>query len=130
MSKNTFKYVLVLLLLFLGFSNVNANSADLLHTSVCITAPKTTHNTPVALKPISHKKENHLVFETIEINEAEGDESFSKNYQPLQSFFTYFLGFISFNELYPSQKKITCHSKKYQDKSSTKLYIRFQVFII
>lgn len=129
MSYNTFKYALVLLLLFLGFSKVQANSTNLLCTNVCITASKTTHNTPIALKQISHKKENLLVFETVEINEAEGDESLSKNYQPLQNLFTYFLSFISFNELHPSQK-ITYHSKKYQDKSSTKLHIRLQVFII
>ncbi|MDB2462997.1 hypothetical protein N9W61_02715 [Algibacter sp.] len=130
MSKTIFKYLSVFALLFFsGFSNLHANSVEHLNTHVCSIAPNSAFNHST-IKPVEHRNATDLVFEITEVDEIENEESASKDHQlSFKNFLADFLSLLSYDETLQSQKAFHYY-KNYQDKSSTKLHVRLQVFII
>lgn len=131
MSKNIFKYVSVLALLFFtGISNLHANNTSHSQAYIYNQSSKISANKHVELSSRHNRNTSNLVFETVEVDEIENEESPSKHYQTsFHNFLNEVYKFIAFNEVKQSQKA-SYYNKKYQDKASTKLHVRLQVFII
>ncbi|XMO88001.1 hypothetical protein AAFN75_06835 [Algibacter sp. AS12] len=130
MSKIILKYISVFALLFFsGFSNLHAiPDASLNANNYSITSDSTFKHS--AIKPAQHTTTTNLVLEITEVDETENEESASKNNQSsFKNFLADILNLLTYNETLQSEKAFNFH-KNFQDKSSSKLHVRLQVFII
>lgn len=130
MSKNFIKYLSILSVVILtGISGLNANSIANNEGKCSLTQAETSQK--VSLKPIQQNDHNNLLFDVAESQEVENEESASKTtIFSFQHFLAEFYNIPAFEGLsIQSHKDLNCY-KNYFDKSSTKLHVRLQVFII
>lgn len=130
MSKNFIKYLSILSVVILtGISGLNANSLANNEGECSLTQDETSQK--VSLKPIQQNDHNNLLFDVVESQEVENEESASKTtIFSFQHFLSEFYNIPAFEGLsIQSHKDLNCY-KNYFDKSSTKLHVRLQVFII
>ena len=130
MSKNFIKYLSILSVVILtGISALNANSLSNNEDKCSLTQAETSKK--VSLKPIQQKDHNNLLFDVTESKEAENEESTSKTtIFSFQHFLAEFYNITTFDGLSSQSHKDLNFYKNYFDKSSTKLHVRLQVFII
>ena len=130
MSKSIIKYLSILSIAILsGISMLYANT--LADGGDFCSFHKTEINNHVAFKPIQQSDDKNLVFEIAETQEIENEESISEtNLYDLQSFLSQLLKVSLDEALCFLPKTNPYYYKNYHDKSSTKLHVRLQVFII
>lgn len=137
MSKNFIKYLSFLgLLLLVNAPNLYADSAynyiNIVKTQQdvedCVSID---NNNNTVFNPINKDVQNKLLFDVVEIQQEENEEiSNSKKIDSINNFKSASINAELFNCLSFQHKKNKYYNKKYFHESSTKLHIRFQVFII
>lgn len=130
MSKNFIKYLSILSVVILtGISGLNANSLANNESKCSLNQAETSHK--VSLKPIQQNDHNNFLFDVAESQEVENEESASKTtIFSFQHFLAEFYNISAFEGLSTQSHKDLNGYKNYFDKSSTKLHVRLQVFII
>lgn len=130
MSKKIIKFFSILsAVILIGISGLNANSLSNNESKCSLNQAETSHK--FSLKPIQQNDHNNLLFDVTESQEVENEESASKTtIFSFQDFLAEFYNIPSFEGLsIQSHKDLNCYNN-YFDKSSTKLHVRLQVFII
>ena len=130
MSKSIFKYLSVLSIIVLcGISMLYANSIESHNNACSIQQIEISNN--ASFKPLQQNDDKNIIFEVAEIQEIESEESVSKtNTYGLHGFFAKLYSISFFKEVPSQSNKDLYYYKNYHDKSSTKLHVRLQVFII
>ncbi len=133
MSKIFNKYLLFLgILLLTSGINLHANSIIEGIGATTHLGSVDTHLNNVIYHASGHKSENKFLFEITEIQEIENEESSGNNnlLSFNDCFSTTYLNAQLFNELSFQLDKVLQRHKNYFDKSTAKLHVRLQVFII
>ncbi|MDD7886072.1 hypothetical protein [Flavivirga sp. 57AJ16] len=130
MSKNIFKYLFIINIVILsGISGLYANS--LANNSDICSVHQTEINNNVTFRPLQQNNDKNLIFEIAETQEIENEEPVSKSHHDsFQSFLAERYYISALNDLLLQNHKYLYPYKNYHDKSSTKLHVRLQVFII
>jgi hypothetical protein len=132
MSKIFNKYLSFLgILLFTSGMNLHANTVV---EDIQANSNLTSVNTELSnftFNSSKHKSETKFLFETTEIQEIENEEySGEDNSLVFVAHSSSFLNAKVFNKLSFLSQTFLYHYKNYFDKSTTKLHVRLQVFII
>ena len=131
MNKAYLKYISLLSIVILSgisclFANAIQNGED-----VCTTQMANVYSGEAFIAPLEQSDNKSLVFEVTETQEIENEENVNRNSAfSIQNYLSAF--FISFTkgEFSPCVNKGFNNYRNYCLKSSTKLHVRLQVFII